>query len=147
MEKTFKPFVDMWPSITTMFMTGCSLYHWFTSWLGFHCLLASLCCLWRNLKIRMIHGGEQVDLTQNLSEKELLQNTGRDYVFEHFMIKRYQLSFSLYTKRFIYASYTSFSIHKHKVSLHRILLDQITSDSASFQTFHCIQFQSSYSDY
>ena len=45
----------------------------------------------------MIHGGEQVDLTQNLSEKELLQNTGRDYVFEHFMIKRYQNWFNFHS--------------------------------------------------
>ena len=34
----------------------------------------------------MIHGGEQVDLTQNLSGKGLLRSTGRDNVFEHFTI-------------------------------------------------------------
>ena len=43
----------------------------------------------------MIHGGEQVGLTQNLSEKGLLQSTGRDNVFEHFMIKRYQNLFNI----------------------------------------------------
>ena len=74
--KPFKLYADVLLRITVIYMIGCLLFHWSTSLIRNHSLLTVLCYSWRNLKIRMTHGGEPLDLTQNLSEKGFLQSTG-----------------------------------------------------------------------